>query len=140
MKVYVAAPYAEAKRAQAFANELSVFGPEYIVSTWHRDALPVDSTDDSVLAAGMWQDITELERAEVVVALTSRGSPRATFSEIGWALARGKVVVWVHGPAREGTNIFAQHGLVRRVVDHGDETALLNQVLKALLSVQGIAA
>lgn len=142
MKLYMAGPYGEALRVNAIGNELSVYGAHYILSTWHVNPLPAEAVDDSVLAAGMWQDIAQLERCEVVVAVTSRGTPRATYSEIGWALARGKSVVWVHGPERAGTNVFAQHGLVQRVQDDGgDLRVLVDAILRAILIVnRGVAA
>jgi nucleoside 2-deoxyribosyltransferase len=96
--------------ASGLAREFS------IVSTWHRRAKPKDKDprDDEERAAILSSNLVEIERADVIVALVDDGEPHCTYGEIGYALAVGKPVVWVHESAT-GRNLLDAHASVVRL-------------------------
>jgi nucleoside 2-deoxyribosyltransferase len=118
MRIYIAAPLAQAPAANEAALRLEAHGHE-VVSSWHRvvssEGWQSDPEPDRVRARILSENLADLDGAEAVLALCHEGTPRATFAEIGYALARGLTVVWSHGSERQGRNIFDAHPLVRRV-------------------------
>jgi nucleoside 2-deoxyribosyltransferase len=121
MKVYVAAPFAFAPHAAVIASILERDG-HAITSTWHRDTLGLGGDPLAVARRKAILDVNirDLRAAEVLVALTARGTPRATNAEIGFALALGMPVVWWQSPNWDGANIFDAHELVRVVTDYDE--------------------
>jgi nucleoside 2-deoxyribosyltransferase len=118
MRLYVAAPLAQAPMAQAMALDLYRLARHVSVSTWHVD-LPEHATDPQdvhvrqrILAA----NLQDLDMADAVVALMHTGTPRATIGEIAWALSEGKHVVWCSGPGGIGRNLWDAHRNVHPVL------------------------
>jgi nucleoside 2-deoxyribosyltransferase len=94
----------------------------HVVSRW-TDRLRTQSVRPSreEMAAIHRANSAELDDADLVVAWTAAGTPRATYSEIGYALARGKPVLWLQGPNGEGSNSYDTEALVRVLaVDLGE--------------------
>jgi hypothetical protein len=54
-------------------------------------------------------NLSDIHRADVVVAWTMTGVPSATLCEIGYAVGIGKHVLWVQGPDGAGANLFDAH-------------------------------
>jgi len=107
LNIYVAAPITQVHVACLIAQALTADGFT-VTSSWHS---LVQSTDRSPLDPRVRQDVlatnlSDLHRAALVVAWTGAGIPKATYSEIGWALARGKRVVWIQNSEGGETNIF----------------------------------
>jgi nucleoside 2-deoxyribosyltransferase len=120
-KIYVAAPFAYAPHAFVVAHMLERDG-HAVTSTWHRDTLGLggDPLATARRKAILDVNLRDLRAAEVLVALTARGMPRATNAEIGFALALNMPVVWWQSPNWDGANIFDAHELVRVVTDYAD--------------------
>lgn len=119
--VYVAAPLALAEDARVVAASLGSRG-HHIVSRWH-DGVPDGARDpnaDVERRQVLSDNIADIERAAVVVAIVDKGTPRATLCEIAWCLAHGKRVVWCHGVDGIGRNIFDSHYAVTRVSSRAD--------------------
>lgn len=128
MNIYIAAPLSYASRARSCAASLRFLG-HVIVSTWHDSTdATADPTDPSVRARILRANVIDLASADCVIAMCDMGTPRATFTEIGWALAEGTPVVWVSRPTGEGRNIFDAHPLVYRVQSPADATAALREI------------
>lgn len=94
LKVYIASSYADRDRSIELMKYLEGYGLE-ITSTWLREP-ENDGTD----AGKRWYanlDLDDVERADVLVALTYAPTqePRGTLVEIGYALAKGKPVLWL---------------------------------------------
>jgi hypothetical protein len=114
VSVYVAAPLAHFRFARGFANTLTEAGFA-ISSSWHFAAFEddvADPTDAPTRADILAMNLSDLVRADVVVALTAQGTPRGTLCEIGWHLALCKPVVWLQGPEGQGGCIFDASPLV----------------------------
>lgn len=114
--IYVASPIGQVTVAREVAGGLRRWGIT-VTSRWHdttglgeRDP-ELDSDRRSILTA----NLEDIARCDVLLALTHRGTPRATFGEIGWALATGKDVVWIHGIG-DGRCLFDAHPRVQRVL------------------------
>lgn len=95
MRVYIAAPKAQVERARCIAFALHLRGLE-VVSCWHTLVSPGDQdpTDYIDALAILEQNLADLRRADVVLALTREGEGRGVYTEIGRALERGIPVVW----------------------------------------------
>lgn len=119
--VYVAAPLAMAALANRVAVALANAGHE-VCSHWHNGGVVKESRDPVERHAALMDNIADMSEALAVVALTHIDNPRATYGEIGWALASGKSVIWVQGTEGDGSNLFDAHPLVERLfVRHGSE-------------------
>ncbi len=118
MRLYFAAPLAWAGYAREVSAEVSRVGGHGIVSSWHDRVLPgaVDPSAAEERSAILLANLADLRAAGAVVALTHVGTPRATFGELGFALALGKPVVWCHGAGGEGRCILDADHMVRRIV------------------------
>lgn len=132
--IYLAAPLAQAHVARLLATMLASAGHR-ITSTWHATAATVDPTHIHDRRACLADNLQDLTRADLVVAWTAEGTPRATLCEIGHALATGKPVVWVQGAGGEGANIFDASPLVTVVREHREEV-LLGAVRGAMTGVE----
>lgn len=93
MRVYIAAPKAEALRARRAASLLRKCGIE-VVSTWHETI--EEGAEDPFFGREeiLSKNLHDLSRANAVLALTSDNAGRETYVEIGRALERGLRVVW----------------------------------------------
>lgn len=109
-RVYVAAPLACALKAHHFAEMLRVCGYE-VTSTWHDLPEAPEPGDAPARVGILTTNIRDLDACDAVVALLHAGTPRATYAEIGYALAQSKPVAWVHGPEVKNTCIFDAHPL-----------------------------
>lgn len=122
VSVYIAAPLAQKSRARYFAAVLANHGFR-IASRWQRSEAMADPLDSRERFDALSQNLGDIERCDVLLALCDIGTPRATFGEISWALGRGKRVLWAHGDDGVGRNIFDAHRLVRRVNVGGAATS-----------------
>lgn len=95
LRVYMAASRDVAGQADAIARQLTEANLE-VVSRWHvNETKLVDPSSLTVRSDILSANLDDLSKADVVVALMDRGSPRATYAEIGWALANRQYVVWL---------------------------------------------
>ena len=137
LKIYIAAPLLEAPTANLYAAKFR-FDGWTVTSRWHADVVANGVTVDPVgaveRAAILHDNLLDLAACDVLVALTSKGTPRATLCEVAFALARGKRVIWYAGAAGQGLNIFSAHRNVTAVVTSDD--ALL-AVLKTINDSEG---
>ena len=116
LRVYIAGAKSVAPRARTVSMLLRCQGYD-VVSRWHhsmRDAR-VDPCMESARVAILGADLADLELAQVVVAITDSGKPRATLVEIGYAIALGTRVIWQIGVDGTGRNLFDSHECVTRV-------------------------
>jgi len=96
LRVYMAASRDVAGDADQLAGRLAVRAGVEVVSRWHvNETKLVDPTSPSVRSDILRANLDDLKRADVVVALMDRGAPRATYAEIGYALADGQWVIWL---------------------------------------------
>ena len=144
MRVYVAAPLAQAVTAHAVGEMLR---PEHeAVSRWPGNVLELAADRDPSRiedrCAVLRTNVVDLELADVVVALCHVGDGRATYAEIGYALALRLPVVWVQGGRGEGRNIFDAHDLVHAVIVERDVPlgSLVGLVRTALEDCRGEVA
>ncbi len=114
LRVYVAGPLAYAMRSAEVAEGLTSAGFE-VVSSWIPAALAENGELRNLQARATRQAQNEqdIRRADVLLALTAEGTPRATFAEIGFALALECPVLWFQGVAGEGENLFDANMLVK---------------------------
>lgn len=119
LKVYLAGPIGECAAVCRFADEVNAIPGLMVVSDWHYEKVRTgdlfDPGDQATRAQVLDRNLVQMAVADVVVAITGRGTPRATFGEIGWTLAMGKPVVWLQRRNGDGGNIFDVHKLVTRV-------------------------
>lgn len=122
--IYIAAPLAEAGMCCGVADACRLQGGS-VISTWHevvyqalqRSGVPSADPgrfETAERRAILSVNIAELAACDTVLAITDRGLPRATFAEIGYALALGKRVVWLQGYHGAGANIFDAHPRVTK--------------------------
>jgi hypothetical protein len=131
-KIYVAAPLGQSALADTMAGDLRVHG-HVITSKWHRDATSwLDPADGHTRLLVLRSNIVDLLAVDCVVACTGEGNPRATYGEIGFALARWIPVVWWQGANGEGANIFDAHPAVWTVRTSG---SALEEILGAVKRV-----
>lgn len=123
-RVYIAAPIRESERAREFAAILRMSNIK-VISSWHDSGDDTDPIDDDAREE-IWDTCrAELDKARIILAITDRGRPRAAFTEIGYALGRGKPIVWLSAPDQTGRNIADADSLVTRVTN---EKAALDAV------------
>jgi hypothetical protein len=112
VSVYIAAPLGEFPLANLIANELRSAGYR-VVSTWHADMAPgcKDPEHPKDRMMTLLGNVQELHRADLLVAWTASGTPKATIGEIVYMLALGRPAVWIQGPDRAGANLWDAHPL-----------------------------
>ena len=129
LRVYIAGGRDLAGLADSIAADLSKLGVT-VVSTWHvgQDKL-VDPAAHETRATILAKNLADLKQADVVLALMFDGKPRATFGEIGHALADGaRVVWWAKDGDDERACIFDAHPSVTRVTSLRDAVKALEQL------------
>lgn len=139
--VYVAMPLSEAGSARALADRLR-FAGFGVTSRWHDDVAPAGAVDPHTRQARrhcLYENLRDLERANVLVANTCLGVPGATLGELAYALAIGRRVIWVQPPSRRAdgvrhSNIFDAHDAVDVVVDAEAVIPALHRVAAERLS------
>jgi hypothetical protein len=96
--VYVAASREVAQEADRLASDLRARGYN-VVSKWHMNVTApiVDPSQHKVRQDILAANLKDMDEADVVVALMLEGKPKATYAEIGYALADGQLIVW-YGP------------------------------------------
>lgn len=115
LRVYVAAPRGEAYVAALLGEQL-IHAGFTLVSRWvERFHAQGDHVTREQLAAIHRANQAELASADLVVAWTAEGEPKATYGEIGQALALGTRVLWIQGPGGAGGNSYDTERLVRVV-------------------------
>lgn len=117
--VYLAAPLSQARRMREWADRLELAGLD-ITSKWHDTGDKADPHAIEVRRRILYANLYDMWRAHVVLVDTTDGVPGATLSEVGYALAFGKQVVWLQPPSRRAdgvryTNIFDAHVRVQVV-------------------------
>ncbi len=122
MRIYLAAPLALVNDAK-FASRHMVSRGHEVVSTWHEFVFRGDKDPLNPVARReiLELNIRELEKAQFVVAIMTYGVPRATYSEIGYALALSIPVVWI---GDGNVNIFNAHPLSTTVPFSGMASSL----------------
>lgn len=118
MAVYMAASRDCAGQADEIANKLRQVGVT-VVSRWHDGQTKlVDPADPDIRNKILAENLKDLRACSTVVALMRDGSPKATYGEIGWALAEGREVIWI-GPEKGSEDplacIFDAHPAVLRL-------------------------
>jgi nucleoside 2-deoxyribosyltransferase len=113
IRVYVAAPLDRVTKAKNIAVRLASAGYT-VVSRWHEiasqgDRDPLELDERRGLLLGNFED---LESAGLLVAYVAGGTPKCTWSEIGYALALKKPVVLGTAPGADGRNMVDAHPLV----------------------------
>ncbi len=116
--IYIAAPLATARDAYAVGLALKLACPNTeLVSRWLHRCLEKSACDPDApfeREVVLFNNIIDIERADIVIALTGNGTPKATFGDIVWALAKEKPVVWITNRSM-GRNIWDAHWAVTRV-------------------------
>jgi nucleoside 2-deoxyribosyltransferase len=111
-RVYVAAPTEHAASADHFGSYLRTAIGAEIVSTWQTETdLEKSPRDPATRADKLARNLSQIDRATVFVCLTCGGRPVTTLCELGYAVARGIPVVWVHG-AKDESALFDAHANV----------------------------
>lgn len=112
-RVYLAAPLLRAADCRYVARLLTDRGIQ-ITSTWHSTEARTDPWSELARIQILTANLIDLDRSDLVLALTTHYVPRATFSEVGYAIAQGKRVVWLHAADGTGRQMFDAHALVSR--------------------------
>jgi nucleoside 2-deoxyribosyltransferase len=111
-RAYISAPSEHSSAAERFGSYLHTSIGVEIISTWHASAdVEKYPKDAATRAECLTQDLSQIDRATVFVCLTCGGHPVTTLCELGYAVARGKPVVWVHG-AKDESALFDAHANV----------------------------
>ena len=113
-RVYIAAPLLRAADCRYVARLLAEREVE-TCSTWHATEERTDPWSELARVQILAANLSDLDRSDLVLALTTHYVPRATFSEVGYAIAQGKRVVWLHAADGTGRQMFDAHHLVSRV-------------------------
>lgn len=134
LRVYVAASRDVAGEADAMAKRLASAAVR-ITSRWHvNETKLVDPSVHDARREVLVSNLADLTGSDVVVALMDRGKPRATYAEIGYALASGQAVVWVApsedlvGDEDPRACIFDAHPFVLRVRSEDEVAGALKKV------------
>jgi hypothetical protein len=77
------------------------------------------------------EGIYDLQRADVVLALSYRSAAGVVLGTIGWGLGASKPVVWVHGHERAPRGIWEGHPGVR-CIEADDPLAVVPEIAGAL--------
>ena len=125
MRVYIATALANYNVAVLWASKLEKAG-HTVSSHWHAEVrkasassivpVPRDPFSEVERVAVLRANINDLMSSDAVLAITQDDAGKATYCEIGWALAAGIRVVWLQSEGR-GRNIFDADTLVTRTTD-----------------------
>lgn len=111
-RIFVSAPTEKCVEAERFGSYLHTAIGAEIVSTWHNEHdLEKYPASASTRAEKLTMNLAQIDRATVFVCLTCGGRPVTTLCELGYAVARGIPVVWVHG-AKDESALFDAHASV----------------------------
>lgn len=98
LRIYVAGALDALDVASSYASALRLAG-HVVVSTWH-DTVPKyskDPLDMKARRAILETETQQIESCDLMLVDTRLGTPAGTFSEVGFAVALKKRIVWV-GP------------------------------------------
>lgn len=123
LRIYLAAPLADAPRANDLCQELRSLPGVEVCSSWHWKVMlpaqptvfgvPVDQSDSADRRVALYRNLEELGEANLMLLSTAGGgTPRATLVELGWALAQGLPIIWQIGRDGTGANLFTAHDAV----------------------------
>lgn len=113
-RLYIASPSEYWDRAHILGEDLiAELGDVDVVSRWHERPVAKYPEREDERAVQIDKNVTDLERATVVVALCDAGTPRTTFADIGYALGRGLPIIWVRGRVPSQQCLFDSHRLVK---------------------------
>lgn len=128
-RIYVAGPRASAARANRVALTLRDRGHRP-VSRWHVDAKPlVDPLNPAVRAEVLYDNTEDLVSADLILALMDEGLPRATYAEIGYALALDKKIIWVGSLEDEARAcIYDSHPRVMRAKSDAESLEIVDKL------------
>lgn len=111
-RIYLAGALARASFIETIASSLRPLFD--VVSGWHsRSKSPRDPGDEAEREAICSENLSELVRADVAVVMVDDGEPRATYGELGYALALCKPCVVVHDSGTGRCILDAHHLVVR---------------------------
>jgi hypothetical protein len=111
-RVFISSPVEQARPADNFGGYLRTAIGAEIVSTWHNEPdVEKYPKDQATRAEKLAMNLSQIDRASVFVCLTCGGRPVTTLCELGYAVARGIPVVWVHG-AKDESALFDAHANV----------------------------
>lgn len=140
LRVYMAASRDFAGDADAMGKRLTSESVR-IVSKWHlNETKLVDPASHLVRQDILAANLADLTGCDVVVALMDRGAPRATYAEIGYALAAGHWVIWVkpeEGAEDYRACIFDAHPFVRRVRSEKEIVDTLGKIKEGMFRTEG---
>ena len=106
-QIYLAAALTCASRMRAWAGEFSRDGFG-IVSKWHSTYYIADPYAPEVRREILLANLWDLRVADIIFADTTQGVPACTFAEIGFALALGKLVVWLQPDGLRADGVMAK--------------------------------
>lgn len=138
IRVYLAAALARARHVEAIAAGLRQHVE--IVSGWHSrtNGSRRDPRDDEERTAICALNLAELVTADVVVVMVDDGEPRATYGELGYALALCKPVVFVHA-GQVGRCILDAHSFVVKLDLHTQAIADLPLAIETAAGLVGVS-
>lgn len=112
-----------------------------IVSKWHlNETKLIDPASHVVRKDILAANLSDLTGSDVVVALMDRGAPRATYAEIGYAVAAGHWVIWLkpeEGAEDYRSCIFDAHPFVRRVGSEEEIVETLGKIKEGMFRTEG---
>lgn len=124
MRVYIATSLANFREAYAWAGKLRRSGHE-VTSGWIEAVqavilstrlAPRDPLSEAERKKILRTNVNELMSSDAVLAITQDDAGKATYCEIGFALAVGIRVIWLQSEGG-GRNIFDADTLVTRTTD-----------------------
>lgn len=134
VRAYLASAYGNYGLVGEWAQDLS--RNLTIVSTWHAIPFADDRTDEALTDEAYREigerNLEEIRACDVLIAFMATGSPEATYAEIGYALALGKRVVYVHAGKRGRKRVLDTLPQVRRVdlaIERSPIAAIVNAAL-----------
>lgn len=122
--IYLASALANAQTMENYACSLRAANYK-VVSKWHGAVKPGALDPESLIIRAdiLISNLNDIEEADLIIADTCYGIPCATFSEIGYAIALKKKVIWLQPASFTGvgrgtdsirrTNIFDASPLVK---------------------------
>ena len=111
-RIFISSPVEQSSAADRFGSYLGTATGAEIVSTWHAEPdVEKYPKEAATRAEKLAMNLSQIDRATVFICLTCGGRPVTTLCELGYAVARGIPVVWVHG-AKDESALFDAHASV----------------------------
>jgi hypothetical protein len=132
VKVFISMPSEDASLAYHLAVGLTQHGYD-VLSCWHNQPkCEKYPRDRAVRLAELEGNLAGINAADVVVVSSWSGIPRTTLSEVGYAIAKGKRVVWVQPYNTVGRTLFDVHPLVTTVEEPPSWVEARDAIVNAL--------